>query len=56
MGLMKKAEISEAGTSMLLQDAELITSADVKFLSTACFAGKKLCGGSVVIDVPWCRA
>ena len=47
----EKAEISEAGTSMLLQDAELITSADVKFPSTAYFAGEKLHGWSVVIDV-----
>ena len=36
---------------MSLQDAELITSADVKFPSTAHFAGEKLCGWSVVIDV-----
>ena len=44
MRLMKKGKISEAGTSMSLQDAKLITSADVKFPSTACFAGEKLCG------------
>ena len=49
--LMKKAEILEGETSMLLQDAESITSADVKFPSTAYFAGKRLCGWSVVIDV-----
>ena len=49
--LMKKAEISEGGTSMSLQDAESITSADVKFPSTAHFAGEKLCGWSVVIDM-----
>ena len=49
--LMKKAEISEGGTSMSLQDAESISSADVKFPSTACFAGEKLHGWSVVIDV-----
>ena len=42
MRLIKKAKILEAGTSMSLQDAELITSADVKFPSTAHFAGKKL--------------
>ena len=36
---------------MSLQDAESITSADVKFLSTAHFAGEKLCGWLVVIDV-----
>ena len=36
---------------MSLQDAELITSADVKFPSTACFAGEKLCGWSVMIDI-----
>ena len=51
MRLMKKAEISEAGTSMSLQDAELITSADIKFPSTAHFAGKRRCGWSVVINV-----
>ena len=36
---------------MSLQDAESIISADVKFPSTADFAGEKLCGWSVVIDV-----
>ena len=50
-GLMKEAKISEGGTSMSLQDAESITSADVKFPSTACFAGEKLHGWSAVIDV-----
>ena len=51
MRLMKKAKISKDGTMMSLQDAELITSADVKFPSTACFAGEKLCGWLVVIDI-----
>ena len=51
MRLMKKAKISEGGTSMSLQDAERVTSADVKFPSTAHFAGEKLCGWSVVINV-----
>ena len=36
---------------MSLQDAKSITSADVKFPSTAYFAGEKLHGWSVVIDV-----
>ena len=36
---------------MSLQGAESITSADVKFPSTAHFAGEKLCGWSAVIDV-----
>ena len=48
---MKKAEISKGGTSMSLQDAKLITSADVKFPSTACFASEKLCSWLVVIDI-----
>ena len=48
---MKKAEILEGGTSMSLQDAESIASADVKFPSTAYFAGEKLHGWSVVIDI-----
>ena len=51
MRIMKKAKILEGGTSMSLQDAERITSADVKFLSTAHFAGEKLCGWPVVINV-----
>ena len=36
---------------MSLQDAKLITSADIKFPSTACFAGEKLCGWSGTVDV-----
>ena len=36
---------------MSLQDAESITSADVRFPSTAHFTGEKLCGWSVVINV-----
>ena len=36
---------------MSLQVAESVMSADVKFPLTAHFAGKKLCGWSVVIDV-----
>ena len=51
MQLMKKTKLLKAGSSMSLQDAELIASADVKLPSTAHFAGKKLCGWSVVIDV-----
>ena len=46
---MKKAKILEGGTPMSLQDAKLITSADVKFPSTACFAGENGC--LVVSDI-----
>ena len=36
---------------MSLQDTKLITSADIKFPSTARFTGEKLCGWSVTIDI-----
>ena len=48
---IQNAMIVEGGTSLTLQDAEQITTSDVKFPPTAYFAGEKLFGWSVVVDV-----
>ena len=49
--LVKQAELTEAGTSMTLHDAETLTTADVRFPSTAQVGAEKLYGWSVAIDV-----
>ena len=49
--LMKQAEVAESSSSLTLSDAERLTSTDVKFPTTPFFAGEKLYGWSVVIDV-----
>ena len=49
--LIKQAEVAEAGTTMSLADAERITSTDPKFPTTPYFAGEKMYGWSIVVDV-----
>ena len=48
---IQNAIIAEGGTSLTLQDAESLTTSDVKFPPTAYFAGEKLFAWSVVVDV-----
>ena len=49
--LISRASTVESGTSITLQDAEAITTNEAKFPASAYFAGEKLCGWSVVVDV-----
>ena len=49
--LIKRAEIAEGSTSLSLADAQTLTTHDVKFPASAHFAGDKLYGWSVVVDV-----
>ena len=49
--MIKQAELTEAGTSVSLADAERIVATDVRFPTTARVAEEKLYGWSVVMDV-----
>ena len=49
--LMKQAEVAESSSSLSLADAERLTSSDLKFPTTPYFAGEKLYGWSIVVDV-----
>ena len=49
--LIHRAATVESGTAISLQDAETITTNEAKFPPSAYFAGEKLYGWSVVIDV-----
>ena len=48
--MIKNAELTEAGTSMTLGDAEKLTSTDVRFPTSPQTAAEKLYGWSVVVD------
>ena len=49
--LIKTAEVAESSTTVSLDDAKKITTSDVRFPPNAYFAGEKLYGWSVVVDV-----
>ena len=49
--LIRRAATVESGTSINLQDAETTTTNEAKFPPSAHFAGEKLYGWSVVIDI-----
>ena len=49
--MIKQAELTEAGTSVSLADAERIVASDVRFPSSARVAEEKLYGWSIVMDV-----
>jgi hypothetical protein len=49
--MIKQAELTEAGTSVSLSDAERIVASDVRFPSSARVAEEKLYGWSIVMDV-----
>ena len=49
--LIKRAEIAESGFSMLLADAKLITTTDVRFPSSARAAEEQLYGWSILLDI-----
>ena len=51
MKLVKQAEIAEAGSTLSLGDAERLTTSDLKFPATPYFAGEKMYGWSIVVDV-----
>ena len=49
--LIKRAEIAESGSSVSLADAELITTTNVRFPSSARAAEEQLYGWSILLDI-----
>ena len=49
--LIKRAEIAESGSSVSLADAELITTTDMRFPSSARAAEEQLYGWSILLDI-----